>query len=137
MQAERLKALRILLILTSLVWIAGSIWLVFVNAPDDAFLTKESPEILDRMDRECVGSYQERYNCKNSIAIEASNHAFWEGFIRFVIVVSGPILGASYYGWLVTRQPPLPPRPIQHDDLDWKKSAKAHVSRTGGHPTDE
>ena len=129
MEANRHNGLRVILVVVSVIWIAATIWIAFVNAPPDAFLTKESPEVLDRMDRECVGSYQQRYDCKNSIAIEASNHAFWEGAIRFTMVLIGPLLAGAYFGWVVAKQPPPVSHPIKHDDMEWKKSAQKHVAR--------
>ena len=132
MLTTHLKRLRLQLVILSIAWLALTIWAAFINAPADAFLTKESPEILDRMDRECTGSYQMRYDCKNSIAIEASNHALIEGGMRLALVLIGPIGAASYFGWKVSREPRprTPSSGTGHtgkpDDLSWKTQAQAH-----------
>lgn len=131
MLTKHLKRLRLQMVILSIVWLIVSIWAAFINAPADAFLTKESPEILDRMDRECSGSYQMRYDCKNAIAIEVSNHALIEGALRLALVLAGPIGAATYFGWKVSREPKPRLQPAAHpsgppDDLSWKSAAQAH-----------
>jgi hypothetical protein len=130
MLTKHLKRLRLQMVILSIAWIAATIWLGFVEAPGNAFLTKESPEVLDRLDRECTGSYQMRYDCKNSIAIEVSNHALIEGGLRLALVLAGPIAAFSYFSWKVGREPRPHLHPAQsskHDDLSWKAAAQANI----------
>lgn len=140
MLTKHLKRLRLQLVVFSIVWIVAAIWFAFIQAPGDAFLTKESPEVLDRMDRECAGSYQVRYDCKNSIAIEVSNHALIEGGLRLALVLAGPIGAFSYFSWKVTREPRPhlgTPHHAKPDDLSWKAAAQAHVMRPDEPPPND
>jgi len=126
--SKRLARIRIQVILGTIVWLAVVGWFAIVQIPHEALLNRESPEVLDRMEVECTGSYQQRYDCKNNIAIEVANYALFQVSIRIALFVLGPIAAATYYGIQKRREPKPPPPPIVHDDMSWKDAAKNKVS---------
>ena len=138
--SKRLKQLRLQVVLASIAWFVIVGWFAVVQIPPTALYTKESPEVQSRMETECTGSYQQRYDCKNMIAIEVTNHSLMQVTIRIALTVIGPIIGAWYYRELKRREPPPPPvtQPIVHDDMSWKAAAKSKVATAKFQPpTDE
>jgi hypothetical protein len=55
-------------------------------------LTPHSEAVRERMDSECSGSFERRYDCKESIAIGTVRHSLINMVMRIGIVVSVPIL---------------------------------------------
>ena len=133
--SKRLARIRLQLILASVACLAVTVWFAGVQIPHEALLNRESPEILDRMEVECTGSYQQRYDCKNSIAIQVANTAMLQVSIRIAIVIFGPIVAYNIYLFQKRREPPPPPPPIKHDDMSWKAAARSHVAQS--HPDDD
>jgi hypothetical protein len=127
--SKRLDRIRVQLILVSSIWLVVLGWFAIVQMPHDALLTKESQEVQDRMEVECTGSYQQRYDCKNSIAIEVTNHSLFQVTIRIIIWLTGPVIAFGYYKMQKKLEPPPPPPPIVHDDMSWKTSARSHIAQ--------
>ena len=129
--SKHLSQLKLQLVLVSVVWF------LIVQIPDRALYTKESPEVQARMEAECTGSYQQRYDCKNMIAIEVSNYTLMQVTIRIILWVFGPCGAYAYYTMVKRREPPPPPPPVVHDDMSWKSAAKSHVTNPKVRPPDE
>ena len=126
--SSRLAQFRLIIILISALWFAVVGWFAIVQIPPSALYTKESPEVMARMENECTGTYQQRYDCKNGIAIEVTNHSGLQVTIRIALTVIGPIIGGWVYRELKRREPPPPPKPIVHDDMSWKSAAKSNIT---------
>jgi len=135
--SKRLAQLRFQLLLGSFAWIVIIGWFAIVQIPDSALYTKESPEVQARMEAECTGTYQQRYDCKNMVAIEVTNHSLMQVTIRIALWVLGPSLAFAYFRMQRRREPPPPPPPIVHDDMSWKNAAKDHVAHSKAPPPDE
>ena len=133
--SKRLRQMKKVIMLFSTAWFIIVGWFALVQIPRDDLLTKESPEIMSRMENECTGSYQQRYDCKNSIAIEVSNHSLYQVTVRIALTILGPSFGLWYYLQLRRREPKpvyakkrVEGEPVIHDDLSWKNTARSHVA---------
>ena len=130
--SKRLNRMRGRIIGASLIWSAVIGWFALVQIPESDLYTKESPPVQARMEAECTGSYQERYDCKNMVAIEVTNHSLMQVSMRIALTILGPCFGLWYYRELKRREPPPPPPPghitVVHDDMSWKSAAKSHIS---------
>ena len=134
--SKRLRQMRNRILLVSTVWFAVAFYFALIQIPSDDLLNKESPQVMSRMEDECTGSYQQRYDCKNSIAIDVSNHTLYQVTLRIAITVLGPCFGLWYYLELRRREPKpilakkhVDGEPAVHDDLSWKNAARTHVSQ--------
>ena len=132
--SKRLTQLRIQLLIASAVWFAVVGWFAIVQIPASALYTKESPEVQDRMEVECTGTYQQRYDCKNMVAIEVTNHSLMQVTIRIALLIAGPSGAFYYFRMMKRREPPPPPPPVVHDDMSWKNAAKDHIKTSKGQP---
>ena len=136
--SKRLTQFKIQVVLASVLWFAVVGWFAIVQIPPSALFNKESPEVQSRMETECTGSYQQRYDCKNMIAIEVSNNSLMQVTVRIALTITGPCIGLWFYTQLKRREPKRKPPPIVHDDLSWKAAAKSKVSsRRTQHEDDE
>lgn len=85
-----------------------------------------SAEVKDRMASECLGSFKDRYDCKEAIIVQSGQDTFVAMAWRFLLVVVPPLAATL---WLPTylRRHPLQKIEIRHDDGDWKSRAQGHV----------
>lgn len=125
---KRLTQFKIQVVLASILWFAVVGWFAIVQIPPSALYNKESPEVQSRMEVECTGSYQQRYDCKNMIAIEVSNNTLMQVSVRIALTVTGPCIGLWLYSQLKRREPKRKPPPVVHDDMSWKSAAKSNVA---------
>jgi hypothetical protein len=127
----RFQKLKYVLIIVSVLWSIGVSWIAIATLPASALYTKESPEVQARMEEECTGSYQARYECKNMIAIEVGNHSLTQITYRLILILSVPMIAVYIHGFLKKRQPKpvYAKRPrLGQEDLSWKTAAKTHVA---------
>jgi len=108
---EARAALRGGVALLSALWIAYTIHQEFFDVDPDQFGFK-SPEVEAEM-KTCVGTFQERYLCKEAIIIAKQHESFLD-WLQSALLILGPPLAASA---LLARFEP-PPRPP--DDLPWQ-----------------
>lgn len=125
------KRLKLLLSGVCLAWAALAGWNLFLNVPEDSLLHHKSAIVKERMER-CQGTFQQRYDCKEAIVIEAQRETFMNMLGRTaIIVVPALILGLG--GNMVLNRIPLdrPAAPIRAEaPLDWKARAQRHVNQT-------
>jgi len=107
-------------------WAAISGYILFTDLPDDAVLHHKSEAVKEKM-RECEGSFQQRFDCKEAIVLETGRKTFWNMSER-LLFVTVPAVAAGLAGAAVIRRIPedRPPRPA--DDLDWKSRAQQHIA---------
>lgn len=128
-RVRRAKAKRVLLAV-SMSWLLVGTWLAFFSLPADEVQTINSPEVQDRMRDECVGSFKDRYQCKEAIIVEVGQDAFANMALRLVLVVSVPLLAAVGYA-TVCRPDPVTRLPLPEEEEAWKP---AHHSRPAPPP---
>lgn len=124
------KRLKLLLSGICLTWAALAGWNLFLNVPEDSLLHHKSAIVKERMER-CQGTFQQRYDCKEAIVIEAQRETFMNMLGRTgIVVVPALVLGLG--GTMVLRRIPLdrPAAPLTTEaPLDWKARAQRHVSQ--------
>jgi len=103
MDKDTARVVRKVLIAVSLVWIAGMGWLQFGTLDPDTVLTPHSAVVRDRMDNECTGSFQRRYDCKETIAIQTVRQSMTDMVMRLGIVVAVPALLALGFQTITNR----------------------------------
>jgi hypothetical protein len=75
----------------ALAWLAGAGIAAFATIPEDEILTINSPSVQQRLRDECGGTFQQRYDCKESIITEIGRQTFLNLAIRSGIVALGPL----------------------------------------------
>ncbi|TAN56768.1 MAG: hypothetical protein EPN26_03355 [Rhodospirillales bacterium] len=83
--------LKILALAVSLVWIVWAGWQQFAALPEDAVQHHGSEVVKDRM-KDCEGSFQQRYQCKEAIVIQSGRDTFNNMVLRLAIVFGPPFL---------------------------------------------
>ena len=107
-------------------------WTELVRVPPEDVQTINSPEVQDRMRDECLGQFQNRYDCKESIILATSRETFASLTWRFGLVTLVPVLAAMGYGAL-SRKERTPHDLVGPDDLAWKHLAEDHIVHPAGH----
>mgnify|MGYP001809779347 CR=1 FL=1 len=116
-----------------LLWIGWGVWTQFLSLPDEEIENHSSLSVKDRMS-DCIGTFQQRYECKNAIVIETDRHNFFNAVGRLVLIVLPPIL--VFGVWRLVARP--------RDDQDGDKNGpeewddpfaprRRHRRRTGRH----
>ncbi|EPY00343.1 hypothetical protein [Magnetospirillum fulvum] len=73
------------------VWICWALWSQFLTIPTGEVENHSSLSVKERMN-DCAGTFQQRYDCKNSIVIETDRTTFINMVGRIIIVVLPPLL---------------------------------------------
>lgn len=121
------RTAKMILAVLSLLWLAGSGWLQFSSLAETETKTFASTEVKERM-KECDGSFQQRYECKEAIVIETHRTTFWNLTGRVAVVGLPPILAWIAFGLLFPKRLVIPHRQTVAEDPDaWKKRAQEHV----------
>lgn len=111
----------------SLLWMvaAGIILFGLMNAE---VANHSSAVVKDRMAAECLGSFKDRYDCKEAIIVQSGRDTFWSMAWRFLTVVT-PALTASFWLSSYLRKHPVQLSGTHHveADDDWKSRAKFHT----------
>ncbi|HSV28517.1 MAG TPA: hypothetical protein VLL76_03135 [Candidatus Omnitrophota bacterium] len=124
-RAGRRRA-KLLLSTACLAWMAAAGWFLFTDLPYDAVQHHKSDAVKEKM-RECEGSFQQRYDCKEAIVIETGRKTFWNMTERMLMVFVPAMLLGAVGGWVIRRIPddrPAAPPP----DPDWKSRAQQHIA---------
>jgi hypothetical protein len=125
---------RIALIAFSSVWVFAFGWLLFGLLPAEEIQTHSSPVVRERLQDECRGTFQQRYECKEAIVLEVSQTTFANLSLRLLVVCLGPIL--STIGFIVFCKPDAHRQaPVIHDDMAWKHAAERHVAAPSPPPS--
>ncbi len=126
----------------------GSAWTVLIGAlmflvlPTGDVQTMNSPQVQDRLRDECAGSFQQRYQCKESIIVAVGRDTFANLALRLALVVAGPLAGAVFYHTRC-RPDPIHRLPLAEDeagetlpvphsavaDDEWKRRAQRHIAQ--------
>ena len=111
----------------SLLWmaVAGIVLFGLMNAE---VAHHSSAMVKDRMAAECLGSFKDRYDCKEAIIVQSGRDTFWSMSWRFLTVVV-PALAASFWLSSYLRKHPVQlteHHPVEAGD-DWKSRAKFHT----------
>ena len=110
----------------SLSWMAVAGYLLFVPFGTEV-AHHNSPEVKDRMASECLGSFKDRYDCKEAIIVRSGQETFIAMAWRFLLVIVPP-LGASFWVPSYLRRHPLQSAEAHHDGGgDWKSRAQFHT----------
>jgi len=70
---------------------AWAVWSQFLSIPTGEVENHSSLSVKERMS-DCAGTFQQRYDCKNSIVIETDRSTFINMVGRIIIVVLPPLL---------------------------------------------
>ena len=103
------KIVKTLFTALGVVWMAGMGWMQFGTLTENDVLTPHSQAVRDRMDNECAGSFQLRYDCKETIVISTVRNSLLNMTMRIGIVVSVPVLLAL--GFQSLNRPNRTPKP--------------------------
>ncbi|MBR9973631.1 hypothetical protein [Magnetospirillum sulfuroxidans] len=111
----------------SLLWMVAAAIVLF--GVMDAEVTNHSSAVVkDRMAAECLGTFKDRYDCKEAIIVQSGRDTFWSMSWRFLTVIV-PALTASF--WLSSYLRKHPVQLVEHrqadDNGDWKSRAKFHT----------
>lgn len=108
-----------------LLWMALAGWLQFSDLSENEIQTHASTAVKERM-RDCEGTFQQRYECKEAIVIQSSRETFYTVTIRIIIVALPPILLGVAFPFMFPRRRPVIHRQVEDDDA-WKQRAQSHI----------
>ena len=141
MERHRRARIKHRLIVASIVWMAVAGVVLFLILPPGPVQTMNSPEVQDRMRDECAGSFEQRYQCKENIIVQAGRETFANLALRLGLVLAAPLLAAGFFHTRCRPDPihhlPLPgdddatpasPPPASDADDDWKRRAQRHIA---------
>lgn len=111
--------------IASLAWMAMAGYLLFVTFGIDP-AHHSSAEVKDRMAAECLGTFKDRYDCKEAIIVKSGQETFIAMAWRFLLVIVPPMAVTFWLpGYL--RRHPLHETQHHSNDGDWKSRAKLHT----------
>lgn len=110
----------------SVAWMAVAGFLLFVTFGIDA-AHHSSNEVKDRMAAECMGTFKDRYDCKEAIIVKSGQETFMAMAWRFLVVIVPPI-GVNFWLPSYLRRNPLQSAEPRHEAAaDWKSRAQFHT----------
>lgn len=119
-----------LVVLGSLVWIGITGWLLFSTLPNNAIAHIGTDYLKNRMANECTGTFQERYQCKETLIVESGQDSFWILSTRTLAVLLPPFAAGFWLTAFLKRKKMARPvyveDPPVHDG-DWKSRAIHHT----------
>jgi hypothetical protein len=110
----------------SLAWMGYAGWWQFSAIPERELLTHSSADVQDRL-RDCEGSFQKRYECKEAIVIKTQRDTFNNLVERLSIVVIPPILGGLAFAYLFPKRLVTRKKEPEEDPDAWKHRANRHI----------
>ncbi|MBI2235879.1 MAG: hypothetical protein HYU60_02810 [Magnetospirillum sp.] len=107
----------------SLMWMVYAGWWQFSAIPERELQTHSSADVQDRL-RDCEGSFQKRYECKEAIVIKTHRDTFYNLVERLAIVVMPAILGGAAFAYFFPKRLVTRKKDVEEDPDAWKRRAE-------------
>jgi len=127
MQPAARKNAKTILTIAAVVWAVLMGWWQFSSISEDDTPSQDSSALQQRMKDECVGTFKQRYQCKDAIVVKSGQSFFFEMTKRMIIVCIGPFMAAFAFSRLCRPDPVHFTVADDEGGGDWKKAAQRHV----------
>ncbi|MGE4279693.1 MAG: hypothetical protein AB7G62_08915 [Magnetospirillum sp.] len=110
----------------SIAWMAVLGFLLFVTFGIEP-ANHGSSEVKDRMAAECMGTFKDRYDCKEAIIVKSGQETFIGMAWRFLLVMVPPMAMTFWLPSYLRRNPVHNPAHHHEAASDWKSRAQFHT----------
>ncbi|OJX68242.1 hypothetical protein [Magnetospirillum sp. 64-120] len=112
----------------SIAWMAVLGFLLFVTYGVEP-ANHGSNEVKDRMAAECIGTFKDRYGCKEAIIVKSGQETFVAMAWRFLLVIVPPMVVNFWLPSYLRRNPVHAAEHHHEAAADWKSRAQFHTQK--------